>query len=132
MPEDQKSRRPRFPFAWLGVSFVLILLFTFGPSLSLLFGAAVAGLLDCNVPISATDSCLFMGLDLSGPVITALLFGYSERAAHCLLLSKRTSNREAKLVLLDMARAWLLLAEQNRKNDQTVLVYEAPIGNKSA
>jgi hypothetical protein len=76
MPEYPKSRRPRYPFAWLGVPLVLILLFTFGPSASLLFGAAVASLLGCNIPISATDSCLFMGLDLSGPVITALLFGY--------------------------------------------------------
>jgi hypothetical protein len=31
-----------------------------------------------------------------------------------------------KFVLLDMARAWLALAEQGVKNSQTTLVYETP------
>jgi hypothetical protein len=51
---------------------------------------------------------------------------YAGRAAHCLLLAKQTPSRETKLVLLDMARAWLLLAEQNRKNGQNALVGETP------
>ena len=51
---------------------------------------------------------------------------YKLYAAHCLLLAKQAPGREAKLVLLDMARAWLLLADQSQKNDQTVLVYETP------
>jgi hypothetical protein len=42
------------------------------------------------------------------------------------MLAKRATAREAKLVLLDMARAWLLLDDQSQKNDQTVLVYETP------
>jgi hypothetical protein len=54
------------------------------------------------------------------------LESYKLRAAQCLLLAKRTSEEGTKLVLLDMARAWLLLADQNAKNDQTVLVYETP------
>jgi hypothetical protein len=37
------------------------------------------------------------------------------------MLAKRAPAREAKLGLLDMARAWLLLADQSKKNDQTVL-----------
>ena len=51
---------------------------------------------------------------------------YKLRAAHCFMLAKRATAREAKLVLLDMARAWLLLADQSQKNHQTVLVYETP------
>ena len=51
---------------------------------------------------------------------------YKSYAAHCLLLAKQAPGREAKLVLLDMARAWLLLADQSLKNDQAVLVYETP------
>jgi hypothetical protein len=43
---------------------------------------------------------------------------YKLRAAHCLLLAKRAPAEEAKLVLLDMARAWLLLADQSQKNNQ--------------
>jgi hypothetical protein len=46
---------------------------------------------------------------------------YKLRAAQCFMLAKRAPAREAKLGLLDMARAWLLLADQSKKNDQTVL-----------
>jgi hypothetical protein len=69
MPEYQKSRGPRYPFAWLGVPLVLLLLFTIGPYVALILGLAVAGVLGCyGPPISATDSCIFMGVDLSGPI----------------------------------------------------------------
>jgi hypothetical protein len=47
---------------------------------------------------------------------------YKLRAAQCFMLAKRAPAREAKLGLLDMARAWLLLADQSQKNDQTVLM----------
>jgi hypothetical protein len=33
---------------------------------------------------------------------------------------------KTKLLLLDMATAWLALAEQSLKNNQTTLVYETP------
>jgi hypothetical protein len=66
----------RYPFVWLGVPFGLILLFTFGPTAALMFGAAAAQTLGCNVPISATEPCLFLGVDLSGAVIVAILMGY--------------------------------------------------------
>jgi hypothetical protein len=51
---------------------------------------------------------------------------YEAHAAHCVSLAKETASSETKLVLLHMARAWLLLAEQSQKNDQTALVYETP------
>ena len=52
--------------------------------------------------------------------------GYRIHAGVCLWLAQRTSDRETKLVLLDMARAWQALAEQGEKNRQTTLVYETP------
>jgi hypothetical protein len=51
-------------------------LFTIGPTVSLLVGGAVAGALGCNSPISATEPCLFIGVDLAGLVTMAILFGY--------------------------------------------------------
>lgn len=51
---------------------------------------------------------------------------YEAHAAHCVSLAKETASSETKLVLLHMARAWLLLAEQSQKNDQTALIYETP------
>ncbi len=51
---------------------------------------------------------------------------YRTHAGKCLWLAKRTDDPESKLILLDMARAWLGLAEQGEKNRQTTLVYEAP------
>jgi hypothetical protein len=76
MVEDQKSRGPRYPFAWLGVPLALIVLFTFAPTASLWLAAAVSVALGCNVPVSATESCLFMGIDLAGPVLVAIMFGF--------------------------------------------------------
>ena len=75
MPEYQKSHGPRYPFAWLGVPLGMIVLFTIGPTVSLLLGGAVSGVLGCNNPV-ATEPCLFMGIDLSGAVTMAILFGF--------------------------------------------------------
>ncbi len=44
----------------------------------------------------------------------------------CLWLAQKTADRESRVILLDMARAWLALAEQGEKNRQTTLVYETP------
>jgi hypothetical protein len=51
---------------------------------------------------------------------------YRVHAAQCIQLAQKTDDSEAKLGLLDMARAWLDLANQNDKNSQTTLVYETP------
>jgi len=51
---------------------------------------------------------------------------YRIHAGVCLWLAQRTSDRETKLTLLDMAHAWQALAEQGEKNRQTTLVYETP------
>jgi hypothetical protein len=47
-------------------------------------------------------------------------------AAQCIQLAQKTDDSEAKLALLDMARAWRVLANQNDKNSQTALVYKTP------
>jgi hypothetical protein len=70
------STRPRFPFVWLGVPLALIILLTIGPFVVLLLGGAVAGALGCNMPISGSTPCLFMGADLSEALAIAVFFGY--------------------------------------------------------
>ena len=45
-------------------------------------------------------------------------------AAKCMELAQVTDDNQRKLSLLDMARAWLTVAEQSEKNRQTTLVYE--------
>jgi hypothetical protein len=49
---------------------------------------------------------------------------YKEHAAACLAIARNADDREGKIALLDMARAWLVLAEQHVKNSQTTLVCE--------
>jgi hypothetical protein len=47
-------------------------------------------------------------------------------AAKCIQLAQETDDNRSKLSLLDMARAWLAMAEQGEKNRQTTPVYETP------
>jgi hypothetical protein len=51
---------------------------------------------------------------------------YRVHACKCVQLAQRIADPDGKLVLLDMARAWLAIAEQADKNSQTTLVYETP------
>ena len=43
---------------------------------------------------------------------------YKAHAAECLEIARTTGNREGKIALLDIARAWLALAEQHDKNSR--------------
>ena len=70
------SARGRYPFFWLGVPLVLILVFAFGPLALLLAGGLVADSLGCTMPISAIAPCPFMGVDLAGLLAIAVAFGY--------------------------------------------------------
>jgi hypothetical protein len=47
-------------------------------------------------------------------------------AAHCIAIARDISEPVRKVELLDMAQAWIALAEQASKNSGTVLVYETP------
>ena len=47
---------------------------------------------------------------------------YKEHAAVCLEIARKTDDREGKIALLDIARAWLALADQHDKNTQATLV----------
>jgi hypothetical protein len=51
---------------------------------------------------------------------------YRVRAKSCTQLAHKATDLESKMLLLDMARAWLVLAEQAEKNSATTLVYETP------
>jgi len=46
---------------------------------------------------------------------------YKVHAAECLEIARTANNREGKIALLDIARAWLVLAEQHDKTSRTVL-----------
>jgi hypothetical protein len=52
---------------------------------------------------------------------------YRLHAAKCIDIAIATFDSESRLALLDMARAWRLLADQANKNSQTAtLVHEDP------
>ena len=51
---------------------------------------------------------------------------YRIHAGACIKLAQKTEDSESKLLLLDMARAWLNLADQGERYGQTTLVYETP------
>jgi hypothetical protein len=68
--------RPRYPFVALGVPLVLLLLFTFGPTIILLTGGMAADALGCTMPISATGPCWLMGFDIATYLAVAVAFGY--------------------------------------------------------
>jgi hypothetical protein len=58
--------------------------------------------------------------------MTEVVARYRLYAANCVELAQRLPEAEGKLVLLDMAQSWLVLAEQAAKNNEIVLIYETP------
>jgi hypothetical protein len=65
----------------------------------------------------------YAGLGMSPEELAAR---YREHAAKCFMLAQRFGDTAEKLELLDMAQAWLALAEQAEKNPQFFVVYESP------
>jgi hypothetical protein len=51
---------------------------------------------------------------------------YRVRAQHCLEIAQDTDDLGRKMVLLDMAQAWMHLAEQATRNRKNNMVYETP------
>ena len=52
---------------------------------------------------------------------------YRSRAQHCLDIAKDMESVAKKMTLLDMAQAWMLLADQAERNGAADLVYETPL-----
>lgn len=51
---------------------------------------------------------------------------YRDYAARCLILAQRQEDAAERLALIDMAQAWIALAEQAQKNETLFVVYETP------
>jgi hypothetical protein len=51
---------------------------------------------------------------------------YRDYAGKCLLVAQKQENANEKLALIDMAQAWIALAEQAERNETLFLVYETP------
>jgi len=47
-------------------------------------------------------------------------------AAHCIGIAHETAEPQRKLALLDMAQAWIALAEQAERNTGAMLFSDAP------
>lgn len=55
---------------------------------------------------------------------TELAARYREYAAKCVLLAQSQENANERLGLIDMAQAWIALAEQAEKNEALFVVHE--------
>ena len=51
---------------------------------------------------------------------------YRLRAQHCLNIAMDMDDLSKRMVLLDMAQAWMLLADQAARTRTTDIVYETP------
>jgi hypothetical protein len=51
---------------------------------------------------------------------------YRRHAGDCVKAAALVIDPKAKAILIDMAAAWLRLADQAERNSQTSVVYEAP------
>jgi hypothetical protein len=68
-----------------------------------------------------------MSFDVSGGLRMPDTGEYRAHAAECVQLAQRINDPQSKSSLLDMARAWLALVTQSKKNSQAAtLVYETP------
>jgi hypothetical protein len=54
---------------------------------------------------------------------------YRSHAAKCISVAQNTPDIRSKLTLLEMARGWLLLADQGLKNSRTSVVHEPQIAS---
>lgn len=52
---------------------------------------------------------------------------YRSYAANCVALSQSHDDAGEKLLLLDMAQAWMALAEQAERNETRFVVPETPV-----
>jgi hypothetical protein len=71
-------------------------------------------------------SALRSRLGLSVGDVMSKVEEYRQHAANCLELADETSDQTIRWGLIDMAHAWLRLAEQAEKNSRADLFYETP------
>lgn len=67
---------------------------------------------------------MYAGLGMSAGDMAAR---YREYAADCIKVAAGLSETVSKMRLLDMAKAWLDLADQAEKNGETVIFYQTPV-----
>lgn len=65
----------------------------------------------------------YAGMGMTPAGIAARYRGY---AAECLIIAQKQENATERLILIDMAQAWVALAEQAEKNQSLPIVYETP------
>jgi hypothetical protein len=53
---------------------------------------------------------------------------YRDYAAKCMMVAQRQEHAGERLALIDMAQAWIVLAEQAERNQLYPIVYGAPSG----
>jgi hypothetical protein len=51
---------------------------------------------------------------------------YRLYAARCIEISRQLADVDGRAVLLNMAQAWIALADRAEKSDATTVVYETP------
>lgn len=51
---------------------------------------------------------------------------YRDYAGKCVLLAQSQEHAREKLALIDMAQAWIALAEQTEKDESLSVVHETP------
>jgi hypothetical protein len=65
----------------------------------------------------------YAGLGMSPADLAAR---YRQRAGKCFTISQKMEDAGERLELIDMAQAWLALAEQAERNGHLFTVYETP------
>jgi hypothetical protein len=64
-----------------------------------------------------------MEMRITAAQLAARYWGY---AAQCLMLAQRQDSAGDKLALINMAQAWVSLAEQSEKDTSPFAAYETP------
>lgn len=63
--------------------------------------------------------------------VSELVVAYRLHSAQCAEIAQRSPDPETKLALLNLAQAWLTLAEKAMKNSEVAPVYETPVPKRS-
>jgi hypothetical protein len=70
------SARRNDGFIWLGVAFIVIVLFAASPLLLALLASGIAGALGCSLNEGGASPCLFMGTDIGETLVVMFVLGW--------------------------------------------------------